>query len=200
MFSGIIQELGQIRESRGGQLAVSCAALADRLAVGDSVAVSGACLTVSEVVSRGFVADVMPETLHRTTLGGLRAGDPVNLEQALALGDVVGGHLVTGHVDATGTVTATRDDGSARWITVEAPAQALALLAEKGSVAIDGISLTVVDVSEAGFDVSLIPHTLRVTTAGRWQPGTRVNLEVDIIARYVQRILSTAASPALAEV
>ncbi len=92
MFSGIIQELGQIRESRGGQLAVSCAALADRLAVGDSVAVSGACLTVSEVVSRGFVADVMPETLHRTTLGGLRAGDPVNLEQALALGDVVGGH------------------------------------------------------------------------------------------------------------
>ena len=200
MFSGIIQDLGQIRESRDGQLVVSCAALADRLAVGDSVAVSGACLTVSEIVSRGFVADVMPETLHRTILGGLRAGDPVNLEQALALGDVVGGHLVTGHVDATGTVTATRDDGSARWITVEAPSQALALLAEKGSVAIDGISLTVVDVFEAGFDVSLIPHTLRVTTAGRWQPGTRVNLEVDIIARYVQRILSTAARPALAEV
>jgi len=200
VFSGIIQELGQIRESRDGQLAVGCGALAGRLAVGDSVAVSGACLTVSEILSRGFVADVMPETLHRTTLGALRAGDAVNLERALALGDVVGGHLVTGHVDATGTVTAIRDDGSARWITVETPLHALALLAEKGSVAIDGISLTVVDVFEAGFDVSLIPHTLRVTTAGQWQPGTRVNLEVDIIARYVQRLLGAAAHRALAEV
>ena len=200
MFSGIIQELGQVRESRSGKLAVACDALASHLTVGDSVAVSGACLTVSAVVAGGFVADVMPETLHRTILGGLRSGDSVNLERALTLGDVVGGHLVTGHIDATGTVTATRDDGTARWITVEAPPQTLALLAEKGSVAIDGISLTVVDVFDTGFDVSLIPHTLRVTTAGGWQPGARVNLEVDIIARYVQRLLGARAQPALAEV
>jgi len=200
VFSGIIQELGQVRESRSGKLAVACDALASHLTVGDSVAVSGACLTVSAVVAGGFVADVMPETLHRTILGGLRSGDSVNLERALTLGDVVGGHLVTGHIDATGTVTATRDDGTARWITVEAPPQTLALLAEKGSVAIDGISLTVVDVFDTGFDVSLIPHTLRVTTAGGWQPGARVNLEVDIIARYVQRLLGARAQPALAEV
>ena len=200
MFSGIIQELGQVRESRSGQLAVACDALASHLTVGDSVAVSGACLTVSDVVTGGFVADVMPETLHRTILGGLRSGDSVNLERALTLGDVVGGHLITGHIDATGRVTATRDDGTARWITVEAPPQTLALLAEKGSVAIDGISLTVVGVFDTGFDVSLIPHTLRVTTAGQWQPGARVNLEVDIIARYVQRLLDATAHPALAEV
>jgi riboflavin synthase len=154
---------------------------------GDSIAVSGCCLTVTDFISGGFVADVMPETLRRTTLGSLREGDPVNLEAAMRHDGRVGGHLVTGHVDAVGTVTGTRADGNATWVTVEPPAELMTLLVEKGCVAIDGISLTVVDVGNSDFTVSLIPLTRERTTAGSWTAGTGVNLEADLVAKYVQR-------------
>jgi riboflavin synthase len=131
----------------------------------------------------------MPETLHRTILGSLDIGAVVNLERALQMGDRVGGHMITGHVDATGVATALRDDGNARWVTIAAPDEIIDLVAEKGCVAVDGISLTVVDVFEDAFTVSLIPHTLLNTTAGEWTVGTRVNLAVDLIARYVARAL-----------
>jgi riboflavin synthase len=153
------------------------------------VAVNGVCLTITQLTEAGFHADVLPETLGRTTLGALHAGDAVNLERALALGEPLGGHLMTGHVDATGVVTALRDDGNARWVTIDSPASLMTMIAEKGSVAVDGISLTVVDVFAGAFTVSLIPHTMANTTAGGWTVGSHVNLEVDLVARYVRRAL-----------
>jgi riboflavin synthase len=189
VFSGIVEELGRVAEIPTGRLVVSASRAATGARAGDSVAVNGACLTITELTASGFSADVMPETLHRSTLGTLRAGDAVNLEGSLALGEPVGGHLVTGHVDAVGVVGALRDDGNARWVTIEAPAALMTMIAEKGSVAVDGISLTVVDVFDAGFTVSLIPHTIEHTTAGTWAVGSRVNLEADLVARYVRRAL-----------
>ena len=141
-------------------------------------------------MASAFAADVMPETLHRTTLGELTEGAIVNLERARKFGDRVGGHMVSGHVDATGIVTALREDANARWVTIATPDDIIDLVAEKGSIAVDGISLTVVDVFEAAFTVSLIPVTLAETVAGAWRVATRVNLEVDPIARYVARTLS----------
>jgi riboflavin synthase len=190
MFSGIVEGLGAIRVRDEGRLGVAAPALTDGVRLGDSVAINGACLTVAEISGGGFIADVMPETLARTTLGALRAGDTVNIERALAFGDRIGGHMVTGHVDATGTVTALRDDGNARWATIDAPLDLLTMVAEKGCVAVDGISLTVVDVFATAFTVSLIPHTLENTTAGSWSVGSMVNLEVDLIARYVAGALA----------
>ena len=198
MFSGIVETLGEIRAREAGQLEVVPSTPFADLETGESIAVSGACLTVATVTDTGFRADVMPETLHRTTLGGLAPGSPVNLERALRVGDRVGGHMVTGHVDATGIVSAMREDGNARWVTIALPAELAELIAEKGCVAVDGISLTVVDVFESAFTVSLIPHTLLNTTAGAWKVGSLVNLEVDLIARYVARSLeSRADAPAL---
>ena len=190
MFSGIIETLGEISGRHEGRLEIAPREPFDELRAGESVAVNGACLTVAAVTSAGFAADVMPETLRRTTLGGLTNGATVNLERALQLGDRISGHLVTGHVDATGTVAALREDANARWATITAPDDLLALVAEKGSIAVDGISLTVVDVFDAAFTVSLIPTTLAVTTAGSWAVGSRVNLEADLIARYVARSLA----------
>ena len=196
MFSGIVAASGEVTQAGGGRLSVMTPELAAGLRTGDSVAVNGVCLTVAELSGDAFTADVIPETMHRSTLGALRAGDRVNLERALALGDVVGGHLVSGHVDAVGRVTALREDGNARWATIAVDAALMPLLAKKGSVALDGISLTVVDVFEQSFTVSLIPHTLRVTNAASWTAGTRVNIEVDPIARYVQRVLAAQRDPA----
>jgi riboflavin synthase len=189
MFSGIVETLGEVRSLNEGRLEVVPATVFTGLEVGESIAVNGACLTVASMTDAGFASDVMPETLHRTTLGGLSAGSSVNLERALEFGDRVGGHMVTGHVDATGIVTALREDGNARWVTIALSADLSELIAEKGSIAVDGISLTVVDVFESAFTVSLIPHTVLHTTAGRWQVGSLVNLEVDLIARYVARSL-----------
>lgn len=199
MFSGIVTARGEVTLIEEGRIGVRSGALSgDALQVGDSVAVNGVCLTVATVDAEGFVADVMPETLRRTTLGGLSLKEFVNLEPAMRLGDAIGGHLVTGHVDAVGTVVADRDDGNARWVTIEVPERLAPLLAEKGSVAVDGISLTVVDAGDAAFTVSLIPHTLKATTAGGWRAGARVNVEVDLMARYVARALEArrgAAEP-----
>lgn len=189
MFSGIVEELGRIDtvDAGAGRIRVDCGEVLRGARRGDSIAVSGCCLSVTDFVSGGFVADVMPETFSRTTLGSLRGGDPVNLEAAMRHDGRVGGHLVSGHVDGVGTVTATRADGNATWITIIAPEQLLPLLVDKGCVAVDGISLTVVSVDHAGFSVALIPHTRASTTAGTWTPGSRVNLEGDLVAKYVQR-------------
>ena len=195
MFSGIVTAQGEVIAIDGGRIRVRAPGFEPgSLRVGDSVAVNGVCLTVAALDDHGFAADVMPETVRRTALGGLAPGAAVNLEQALRLGDAVGGHLVTGHVDAVGIVTAQREDSNARWCTVEVPQRLAPLLAEKGSVAVDGISLTVVDVVGGTFTVSLIPHTLQVTTAGSWRPGSSVNVEADLMARYVVRALEQLGS------
>jgi riboflavin synthase len=199
VFSGIVETLGEAQTDADGRVDITPRVPFVGLQVGESVAVSGACLTVAAVTAAGFSADVMPETRQRTTLGRLDVRAPVNLERALQFGDRVGGHMVTGHIDATGVATALREDGNARWVTIAAPETVTDLIAEKGCIAVDGISLTVVDVFEAAFTVSLIPLTLLNTTAGRWTVGTRVNLEVDLIARYVARALSSRERiPALA--
>lgn len=201
MFSGIVETLGEIQARHDGRLKVTPRVRFADLTIGESIAVSGACLSVSAVGAAGFTADVMPETLHRTTLGRLAVGAPVNLERALQLGDRIGGHMVTGHVDATGVTTALREDGNARWVTIAVPDELTELIAAKGCIAVDGISLTVVDAFESAFTVSLIPLTLRDTTAGAWVPGSRVNLEVDLIARYVARSLTARRrAPALTAV
>ena len=190
MFSGIVSEMGVVTANGSGRLAVESRAVSDSLHTGDSVAVNGVCLTVVDLPVDAFVADVMPETERRTTLGSLRPGDAVNLEASLALGDPIGGHLVAGHVDAVGTITMLRDDGNARWATIDGGPELASLIAEKGCVAVDGISLTVVDALPASFTVSLIPHTLAHTTARSWSAGSRVNIEADLVARYVQRALA----------
>ena len=191
MFSGIIETLGTVRAQSPGRIEIAPRTPFARLEIGESIAVNGACLTVATVIDEGFAADVMPESLHRTTLGGLTDGATVNLERALRFGDRVGGHMVSGHVDATGIVTALREDANARWVTIATPDDIIDLIAEKGSIAVDGISLTVVDVFDAAFTVSLIPVTLAQSVAGAWRVATRVNLEVDLIARYVARTLAT---------
>lgn len=194
MFTGLVQELGRVRSVEpagdGLRLEVEAPAIAAEVAPGDSVSVSGCCLTATEVAPDGFRCDVMAETLARTALGGLAAGDPVNLELALRLGDRLGGHFVQGHVDATGEVTAVDEEGFARRVRIAAPAGLLRYVVEKGSIALDGISLTVTDVDEEGFGVAIIPHTLAVTTLGARQPGDRVNVEVDIVAKYVERLVA----------
>jgi riboflavin synthase len=189
VFSGIIETLGTVRAQAPGRIEVVPETALGRLETGESIAVNGVCLTVSSASDDGFTADVMPETLRRTTLGALTDGASVNLERALRFGDRVGGHMVSGHVDGTSIVTALREDTNARWVTIATPQDLIDLIAEKGSVAVDGISLTVVDVFEGAFTVSLIPVTLAATVAGAWRVGTAVNLEVDLIARYVARTL-----------
>jgi riboflavin synthase len=190
VFSGIIETLGTVRVQTPGRIEVVPGTAFARLESGESIAVNGVCLTVSSGSDDRFTADVMPETLHRTTLGGLTDGATVNLERALRFGDRVGGHMVSGHVDGTGIVTALREDANARWVTIATPEDLIDLIAEKGSIAVDGISLTVIDVFEGAFTVSLIPVTLGATVAGAWRVATAVNLEVDLIARYVARTLA----------
>ncbi|MDQ0009909.1 riboflavin synthase [Luteibacter jiangsuensis] len=204
MFTGIIQAVGRIArlERRGGdvRLTVDTSGLdmAD-VALGDSIAVSGVCLTVIDFDAVSFAADVSNETLSHTTLGKHKAGDPVNLEKALRLADRLGGHLVSGHVDGTGKVVSVLPDGrSQRW-TFEVPADLARYVAHKGSVCIDGTSLTVNEVAGNRFGVNLIPHTVAHTAFSARRPGDAVNIEVDVVARYVERLLSSGDSPRLDE-
>jgi riboflavin synthase len=197
MFSGIIEELGRVAGNTidsDGRLEIVAARVTRDVTVGDSIAVNGCCLTVVDLNTEGFVADVMPETARRTTLAELRSGEPVNLEAAMAYGDRVGGHLVSGHVDATGRIRGTRDEGNAVWVTIDAPHGVMRYVVEKGCVAVDGISLTVASVDGDHFTVSLIPHTATVTTARGWQAGTQVNLEADLFAKYVERSVAAHAA------
>jgi riboflavin synthase len=182
VFTGLISHTGRIRRS-GPRLAVETA-LAAELERGDSVAVNGVCLTAVAIEDGGFEADVMEETLGRTNLGALASGRQVNLELPLRLGDRLDGHLVQGHVDATGTVASVEEREHSRVVRVAAPADVLRYVVEKGSIAIDGVSLTVVDVDDDGFSVSLIPETLERTTLGSVRAGDPVNLEVDMLAKY----------------
>ena len=201
MFTGIVATVGRITQlaKRGDALRMGIDAgsldLSD-VALGDSIAVSGPCLTVVECGPKHFVADVSIETLARTTLGARQVGDVVNLEKALRLTDRLGGHLVSGHVDGIGTVV-TRDalNDYIRWV-IRVPVELAHYLAFKGSVALDGVSLTVNAVAADTFEVLTIPHTLERTTLGRLGAGALVNIEVDVIARYIERLLSKSASPA----
>ena len=167
--------------------------LARELDEGDSIAVNGVCLTATAIEDGRFVADVMPETLRRSSLGPLGPGDRVNLELPLRPADRLGGHVVQGHVDAVGEVAAMRDEGNARLITIAAPPELLRYVVEKGSIAVDGVSLTVATLDERSFTVSLIPETLARTTLGEATPGRRVNLEADVLAKYVERLVSRTA-------
>ncbi|MEE8353566.1 MAG: riboflavin synthase [Dehalococcoidales bacterium] len=193
MFTGITEEIGKIVSSRPGRLAVAAERVLDGLELGDSINVNGVCLTVTESGAGGFSADVMPETLRRTNLGGLRAGDGVNLERALAFGGRLGGHLVQGHIDGTGRLATTTPDGDAVVARFDAPPEVMRYVVDKGFIAVDGISLTVVGRSTASFEVALVGFTCRRTTLGGKRSGAAVNLEVDIIAKYVEA-LSGASS------
>ncbi|MBN1289710.1 MAG: riboflavin synthase [Actinobacteria bacterium] len=191
MFTGIVEEKGSVAGfPSGGKLKVSASKVLEGTGIGDSIAVSGVCLTVTELPGDAFVVDVMPETLIRSTLGGMRPGSRVNLERALQVGARLGGHIVNGHVDGVGTVRERRLRENAVFFTVDAPREICSYTVEKGSIAIDGISLTVVEAHESWFSVSIIPHTLEETTLMEAQPGVKVNLEVDIIAKYVERLIS----------
>jgi riboflavin synthase len=192
VFTGLVQSTGTVAALRDGRLAVD-AELAAQLAVGDSIAVNGVCLTATAVSAEGFTADVMEETLRRSSLGALAPGAPVNLELALRAADRLGGHFVQGHVDGVGTVRDVREEGFARVIAVEAEPGVLRYLVEKGSIAVDGVSLTVSALEEDAFAVSLIPETLERTTLGRVLPGNEVNLEVDVLAKYVERLIGSRA-------
>jgi riboflavin synthase len=195
MFTGIVQDVGRVAslEERGGDLRLTIAF--DRLdpsgiKVGDSICVQGCCLTAVELRDGTFAADVSRETLSLTTLGDLIAGSPVNLEPSLKAGDPLGGHLVSGHVDGIGEITALSGDGRSTRIEIGVPSALSRYIARKGSVAIDGVSLTINDVQGVRFGINLIPHSQAVTTLGALRLGSRVNVEVDPIARYVERLLA----------
>jgi len=191
MFTGLVAGMGSVqalrRDDDGVRLQVRTE-LAAGLAPGDSIAVNGVCLTAVEVDGGAFSADVMAETLRRSSLGPLAEGDHVNLELPLRAGDRLGGHMVQGHVDATGSVESVNDDGFARVVRISAPPGVLRYVVEKGSIAVDGVSLTVSAVDDGGFEVSLIPETLERTTLGSAAPGRVVNLEVDVLAKYVEKL------------
>jgi riboflavin synthase len=202
MFTGIIQAIGQIRrlEPRGGdvRLAVGTGKLGlTGVNLGDSIAVNGVCLTAVALNGAEFAADVSRETLALTTLGGLKPGSPVNLEKALTLATPLGGHLVSGHVDGMGEVLERHDDGRSWRLRIAAPAELAKYIAHKGSICVDGTSLTVNAVNGREFELNIVPHTLVETIIGGYGPGTRVNLEVDLIARYLERLLlgEKAAEP-----
>jgi riboflavin synthase len=180
MFTGIVRELGRVASFDGSRLVVETATDAG---LGDSVAISGVCLTVVACEHGTLAFDVVPETLARTTLGGLAAGDEVNVEPSLRAGDPLGGHIVQGHVDGIGSL---RERGDLTWF--DAPAEIVRYCVEKGAIAVDGTSLTVAAVDDAGFAVALVPHTLESTTLGSLVPGGAVNLEVDVLAKYVERL------------
>ena len=196
MFTGIVEDLGRLarrEELEAGQrLWVSTSMPTDDFAMGESIAICGACMTVVAVEPGAFAVDVSAESLRRTTLGGLAEGDPVNLERSMKFGDRVGGHIVSGHVDGTGTVHGIRPEGESSIYTFRAPADLMPMLVEKGSVAVDGISLTCFHLRDELFDVAVIPHTMSVTTLGVRRPGSPVNLEVDVMGKYVARLVDAA--------
>lgn len=193
MFTGIVEEVGTVsgivRGARSSAISIKADRVLEGARVGDSICVSGVCLTVSELAVDRFTADVMPETMERSTLGQLRQGSPVNLEPALRLGGRLGGHLVSGHIDGTARVVEVRPDDNAVRLSFAADQGICRLMVEKGSVALDGISLTVTDAGDASFSVSVIPHTFASTTMHERRAGDLVNVECDIIGKYVERLL-----------
>jgi riboflavin synthase len=193
VFTGLVADKGTIRAIHDGRIEVETA-LGANLADGDSVAVNGVCLTAVEPHVDGFAADVMPETLRRSSLGPLGPGAEVNLELPLRAGDRMGGHVVQGHVDGTGEVESVRDEGNSRVVRIAAAPDLLRYVVEKGSIAVDGVSLTVSAIDDDWFEVSLIPETLERTTLGAAEAGSTVNLEVDVLAKYVEKLVSRGAA------
>lgn len=194
MFTGIVQDVGRVQalEPRGGDVQIVIEL--DRMdpggiRIGDSICVQGCCLTATELVGRAFSADVSRETLNLTTLGDIRPGTAVNLEPSLRAGDALGGHLVSGHVDGVATIISVSGDARSQRLRIAVPSELARYIARKGSVAVDGVSLTVNEVEGNVFGVNIIPHTKTVTTLGRLEVGARVNLEIDQVARYVERLL-----------
>jgi len=190
MFTGLVEDLGTIRSRDGGRLVIESAVVVEDAKVGDSIAINGCCLTVTDVGEGWYSADAVAETLSRTNLGTLASGDRVNLERPLRAGDRLGGHLVQGHVDAVGEVLQ-----EAPGLRVRAPGALLRYIVEKGSITVDGCSLTVVDVGNDWFSVAVIPHTAGVTTLGSRKVGDHVNLEVDVMAKYAEKLLAAYAGP-----
>jgi riboflavin synthase len=194
MFTGLVEEMGAVKaletlDGGGARIVIECS-FAQELGVGDSVAVNGVCLTALNPGSGTFSADAMGETLLRSSLGDLGIGSPVNLERAVRVDSRLGGHIVQGHVDGTGSVESTRPDGNALVVRIAASPDLLRYMVEKGSITVDGVSLTVAAVDSAGFEVWLIPETCESTRMGSSVPGMRVNLEVDILAKYVEKLIS----------
>jgi riboflavin synthase len=195
MFTGIVEGTGAVAalaaaaDDSGARLEVEAPWLAGQLEPGESVAVNGCCLTVAAVTAAGFAADLVAETLRRTTLGGLATGARVNLERPLALGGRLGGHLVQGHVDGVALVLERKPVGEGEEVRIELPADLERYVVEKGSIAVDGVSLTVAGIGPGWFTVALVPHTLEVTTLGDRQPGDPVQLEVDVVAKYIERLV-----------
>lgn len=196
MFTGIIEEVGSVisvtRYGTNSDIRIKAAKVLEGTKLGDSIAVNGVCLTVTAMGGDWFQADVMNETLSRSSLGSLRSGSPVDLERAMAADGRFGGHIVSGHIDGTGIISGIKNDGIAVWYTVSAPPQILRYIVEKGSIAIDGISLTVAKVTDSDFSVSIIPHTAACTVLSLRKTGDTVNLENDIIGKYVEKLMKPA--------
>lgn len=193
MFTGLVADLGSVADIEStddGVRLVIHTTLAREIGLGDSVAINGVCLTATAVDAQGFAADVINESLSRTSLRGVEVGGTVNVELAMRAGDRLGGHIMQGHVDGLGTVAGVVEDGFSRRVTIEAPASLLRYVVEKGSIAIDGVSLTVAAVGSDSFDVALIPETLERTNLNAARPGVVVNLEVDVLAKYVERLVA----------
>ena len=193
MFTGIVEEMGKIRQillaGSSGKIQIEARKALEGTKVGDSIAVNGVCLTVTSLSHDGFTADMMAETYRRSALGQQKVGDLVNLERAMAAGERFGGHIMSGHIDGTGVIEKLRTEENAVWVTIRTKPAVLRLIVEKGSVGIDGISLTVASVSETGFQVSVIPHTGEETTLLKKKTGDLVNLENDIVGKYVEKLL-----------
>lgn len=194
MFTGIVRELGRVAAVEGGadgvRLVVEAPQTAAAVAVGDSVSISGCCLTAVEVSGGRIAFDAVPETLRRTSLGRLAAGSAVNLESSLRAGDPLGGHYVQGHVDGVGRIRSVEPEGEGARVWLDAAPGVLRYAVEKGSIAVEGVALTVAELDGTGFAVALVPHTLTATTLGSLEPGQQVNLEVDVLAKYVERLLA----------
>ena len=193
MFTGIVRERGRVAsvdgDGNGIRIRLEAPLTAGQVAIGDSVSLNGCCLTVVETADGTLAFDAVPETLARSSLDGLEAGSELNVESALRAGDPLGGHYVQGHVDGVGTVRSVEPEGDGRRIWFDVPPDVLRYCVEKGSVAVDGVSLTIAGLDENGFAVALIPHTLSATTLGTLEPGARVNLEADVLAKYVERLV-----------
>ena len=197
MFTGIIEEVGQLNGLNGGRIEISCAKILDDVKIGDSISTNGICLTVVDFGENFFAADVMPETFRKTSLAELNRGGFVNLERALKVGDRFGGHIVSGHIDGVGKILSIRAEGNALLINIAAENFLLRQIAPKGSVALDGISLTVVDAGNENFSVSMIPHTREVTNFKNKRVGSSVNIETDVLAKYVDRLINFKDAPTL---
>ena len=200
MFTGLVEEIGKVesvvRSTKSSKITIRANEVLEGVKLGDSIATNGVCLTVNSFDNGRFSADVMAETIRRSNLRSLAPGDAVNLERALRLGDRLGGHLVSGHIDGTGTIEGLQAEDNAVWVTISAPGEILKYIVQKGSIAIDGVSLTVAYIDDSVFKVSIIPHTKDQTTLLGKKPGDEVNLECDMIGKYIEKLLVTRESPA----